>query len=164
MMGDILLLNLSLSCLLRDKYKSALSLIRRVRDMNEMLLSLSNRVRDDRRNVLSLNSKVRDDNKKELSLSKWVRDNEGVGREGRSVGGVEVDDVGDGLLADGTEGGGGVGAHAAVFRAAPDALALVAAAFEEAYALDRTASGAESAAVAAGTRLIGAAARLDGGT
>ena len=118
MMGDILLLNLSLSCLLRDKYKSALSLIHRVRDTDEML----------------------------LSLSKWVRDNEGVGREGRSVGGVEVDDVGDGLLADGAESGGGVGAHAAVFRAAPDALALVAAALIEAYALDRAASGAGGAA------------------
>ena len=123
MMGDILLLNLSLSCLLRDKYKSALSLIRRVRDMNEML----------------------------LSLSKWVRNNEGVGREGRSVGGVEVDDVGDGLLADGAEGGGGVGAHAAVFRAAPDALALVASALVEAYALDRAAAGTGGAALALDT-------------
>ena len=55
---------------------------------------------------------------------------------GGSVGGGEVYDVGDGLLADGAEGGGGVGAHAAVFRAAPDALALVAAALVEAYALD----------------------------
>ena len=64
---------------------------------------------------------------------------------GGSVGGVEVDDVGDGLLADGAEGGGGVGAHAAVFRAAPDALALVAAALIEAYTLDRAASGAGGA-------------------
>lgn len=62
--------------------------------------------------------------------------------EGWLVGGVEVDDVGYGLLADGAEDGGGVGAHAAVFRAAPDALALVAAALVEADTFDGAASGA----------------------
>lgn len=66
------------------------------------------------------------------------------------VGGVEVDHVGDGLLADGTEDGGGVGAHAAVLGAAPDAFALVAAALEEADALDGAAAGARGAAIAPG--------------
>ena len=73
-----------------------------------------------------------------------------VWRQVGSVGGVEVDHVVDGLLADGAEDGSGVGAHAAVFRAAPDALALVAAALVEAYALDRAASGAGRSASALG--------------
>ena len=81
-----------------------------------------------------------------------------------SVGGVEVDHVVDGLLADGAEDGSGVGAHAAVLCAAPDALALVAAALEEADALYGAAAGASGAreggeaaeeAAAEAVRLIG---------
>ena len=67
---------------------------------------------------------------------------------GGLVGGVEVDHVGDGLLADGAEDRCGVGAHTAVLGAAPDALALVAAALEEADALDGAAAGASGASLA----------------
>lgn len=54
-------------------------------------------------------------------------------------------------MADGAKDGGGVGAHAAVFRAAPDALALVASALVEANTLDRAAAGTGGAALALDT-------------